>query len=53
MDNDSISSKLQELFDLFKSGALSKEEYDQLKSQILGAGESQKTETVAKEIQSR
>ena len=52
MDNDSISSKLQELFDLFKSGALSKEEYDQLKSQILGAGKSQKTETVAKEIQS-
>jgi len=52
MDNDSISSELQELFDLFKSGALSKEEYDQLKSQILGAGKSQKTETVAKEIQS-
>ncbi len=35
MPNDSIATKLQELFDLFKSGALNKEEYDQLKSEII------------------
>jgi len=37
MSNDSISTKLQELFDLFNSGALSQEEYNQLKSEILNA----------------
>jgi len=35
MDKDSISSKLQELFDLYKSGALDKEEYESIKSDII------------------
>lgn len=35
MSNDSISTKLQELFDLYQSGALSQDEYDQLKSELL------------------
>lgn len=35
MAKESISEKLTELFDLFKSGALSKDEYDQLKSKII------------------
>lgn len=35
MKSDSISIKLQELFDLLKSGALSQEEYDLLKSRII------------------
>jgi uncharacterized protein (TIGR02145 family) len=35
MTNDSISNKLSELFDLFKSGALTKEEYESLKSKII------------------
>ena len=38
MTNDSISNKLSELFDLFKSGALTQEEYDQLKSEIVNQG---------------
>ena len=38
MSNESISNKLSELFELFKSGALSKEEYELLKSQIIGTG---------------
>jgi len=36
MSNDSVSTKLQELFDLYKSGALSNEEYDLLKSELIG-----------------
>lgn len=36
MNNDSISAKLQELFELYSSGALTKQEYDVLKSQIIG-----------------
>lgn len=39
MGNDSISSKLQELFDLLKSGAINQEEYDLLKSQLLQKNE--------------
>jgi len=35
MSSDSISTKLQELFDLLKSGALSQDEYDLLKSELL------------------
>jgi hypothetical protein len=35
MSNDSVSTKLQELFDLFNSGALSQDEYDMLKSELL------------------
>jgi hypothetical protein len=35
MSGDSVSIKLRELFDLFNSGALSQEEYDQLKSRLL------------------
>jgi hypothetical protein len=35
MSEDSVSTKLQELFELFKAGALSKDEYDQLKSELL------------------
>lgn len=38
MTQESISSKLTELFELFESGALSKEEYELLKSQIIGTG---------------
>jgi len=35
MTKESTSSKLTELFELFKSGALTKEEYEKLKQQIL------------------
>jgi uncharacterized protein (TIGR02145 family) len=35
MSDDSISTKLQELFDLFKSGALSQDEFDLIKSELL------------------
>ena len=35
MNPNYISSKLQDLFDLFKSGALSQEEFDLLKSELL------------------
>jgi type II secretory pathway pseudopilin PulG len=35
MSNESLATKLQELFELFNSGALSKGEYDQLKSELL------------------
>ena len=38
MTEKSISNKLSELFDLYKSGALTKEEYEQLKGQILSDG---------------
>ena len=34
MTKDSISSKLTELFELYKSGALNKEEYENLKNEI-------------------
>jgi len=36
MSNDSTTQKLQELFELYQSGALSKEEFDSLKSELLG-----------------
>ena len=51
MTQESISNKLTELFELFKSGALSKEEYDQLKSQIINVGERHKVQEVVKNIQ--
>jgi hypothetical protein len=35
MSNNSTTQKLQELFDLYQSGALSKEEFDSLKSEII------------------
>lgn len=35
MSDDSVSIKLQKLFDLFKAGALSKDEYNLLKSELL------------------
>lgn len=35
MRNDSISTKLQELFDLFKNGTITNDEYSQLKSELL------------------
>ena len=35
MTEESISKKIAELFDLYKSGAISKEEYEKLKKQIL------------------
>jgi tetratricopeptide (TPR) repeat protein len=43
MNSNSISTKLQELFDLFNSGALSQDEYNQLKSEILNAGSTPST----------
>jgi len=36
MSNNSTTQKLQELFELYQSGALSKEEFDSLKSELLG-----------------
>lgn len=41
MTDDSISRKLSELFDLFNSGALTKEEYESLKSKIIDQVEAQ------------
>jgi YD repeat-containing protein len=38
MTHKSISNKLSELFELLKSGALTQEEYDRLKRQILSEG---------------
>lgn len=45
MNKKSIPSKLQELFDLFKSGALSKDEFETLKSGILSNLDMQISET--------
>ena len=36
MSIDSTTQKLQELFELYQSGALTKEEFDSLKSELLG-----------------
>ena len=38
MSNESTSAKLQELFDLFQSDALTKEEYESLKAELLNDG---------------
>jgi uncharacterized protein (TIGR02145 family) len=35
MNEESISKKISDLFDLYKSGAVSKEEYEKLKEQVL------------------
>lgn len=35
MSKESISSKLTELFELLKDGAITQKEYDQLKSEII------------------
>jgi hypothetical protein len=50
MTQESISNKLTELFELHKSGALTKEEYDLLKSQVINAGENEEPEEVEKVI---
>lgn len=39
MKEESISTKLQELFDLYKSGALDKQEYELLKAELLNKSE--------------
>jgi DNA uptake protein ComE-like DNA-binding protein len=46
MTQESISNKLTELFELHKSGALTKEEYDLLKSQVINAGENKELKEV-------
>jgi hypothetical protein len=46
MTEESISTKLSDLFELHKSGALTKEEYDLLKSQLINAGETKGVEKV-------
>ncbi len=51
MAEESVSNKLSELFDLHKSGALTKEEYDLLKSQIIGTGVSSEPPKAEKVIQ--
>ena len=43
MSQDSISNKLSELFDLFQSGAITKEEFETLKSELLKTGDSSNT----------
>jgi uncharacterized protein (TIGR02145 family) len=43
MSNDSTTEKLQELFDLHQSGALTKEEFNSLKSELLGLGDTSTT----------
>ncbi len=50
MKEESISKKLSELFELHKSGALTKEEYDLLKSQIINAGENKDPKELEKVI---
>ena len=45
MNQKSIPTKLQELFDLYKSGALSKDEFETLKSDILSNLDMQISET--------
>ena len=40
MADESISRKLSELFELFQSGALTKDEYESLKSKIINQDES-------------
>jgi hypothetical protein len=50
MTQSSISTKLTELFELHKSGALTKEEYDLLKSQVINSGKDQETRGVEKVI---
>ncbi len=49
MTEESVSSKLTELFDLYKSGALTKEEYELLKSQIINQGVVQPINETGKE----
>ncbi len=51
MTEDSISQKLSELFDLYKSGALTKEEYEKLKKQILSENGIVNAETEKKQEQ--
>lgn len=53
MTQESIANKLTELFELFESGALSKEEYELLKSQIIGirAEKNQKAKIDSKTIE--
>ena len=50
MNKDSISSKLQELFELFKSGIITEEEYKVFKSKLTGI---QSTEYIDYELISR
>jgi uncharacterized protein (TIGR02145 family) len=51
MTKESISIKLSELFDLFKSGALTNEEYDRLKRQVLSEGGVENAEPEKKQEQ--
>ena len=51
MTQESISKKLAELFELFESGGLSKEEYDLLKSQLINIEVRQKPKEVGESIQ--
>jgi len=51
MTKESISNKLSELFELHKSGALTKDEYDRLKRQILSEGGIDNVETQKKQEQ--
>ena len=51
MTQESISKRLAELFELFESGALSKEEYDSLKSKLINVEVSQKPKEVGESIQ--
>jgi hypothetical protein len=50
MTKESISTKLSEFFELHKSGALTKEEYDSLKSQLINSGESKESIANDKDI---
>jgi uncharacterized protein (TIGR02145 family) len=49
MTNDSITKKLSELFELHKSGTITKEEFDKLKHQTLSENETEKTESKMEE----
>ena len=46
MSNDSISTKLQELFELFKSGSITKEEFESLKSELINTSIKQAPESI-------
>lgn len=52
MTQEPISKQLTDLFELFKSGALSKEEYELLKSEIINGGETQQEKDVQSKAES-
>jgi uncharacterized protein (TIGR02145 family) len=49
MDNESISQKLSELFELHKSGAISKEEFESLKKHVLSENNAENEEPAKRE----